>query len=188
MSRLTQGFVQVYTGPGKGKTTAALGLALRAVGHGLRVCFVQFIKGDRSTGERAAAARLHPELEIHVFSAPHWGDRSQASKDTPWWDLPPSDEDRKQASEGLLFAQRALSGGEYDLVVLDEVFGALARGLISLDQVMGLIRAKSPAVELVLTGRNAPAEVIESADLVTEMAEVKHPYKRGVPARKGIEY
>ncbi|MBE9565831.1 MAG: cob(I)yrinic acid a,c-diamide adenosyltransferase [Proteobacteria bacterium] len=188
MARLQQGLVQVYTGSGKGKTTAALGLALRAVGHGLRVCFVQFMKSDRSTGERAAAARLHPELEIHVFSAPHWGDRSQASKDTPWWNLPPSDEDKKQAGEGLLFAQRALSGGEYDIVVLDEVFGALARGLISLDQVMGLIRTKSTEVELILTGRDAPPEVIESADLVTEMNAVKHPYERGVSARKGIEY
>ena len=188
MGHLTQGLVQVYTGPGKGKTTAALGLALRAVGHGLRVCFVQFMKSDRSTGERAAAARLHPELEIHVFSAPHWGDRSQASKDTPWWNLPPSDEDKKQAGEGLLFAQRALSGGEYDIVVLDEIFAALKFELVSLDDVLGLIRAKPPAVELVLTGRDAPAEVIESADLVTEMNAVKHPYERGVPARKGIEY
>ena len=188
MGRLQQGLVQVYTGPGKGKTTAALGLALRAVGHGLRVCFVQFMKSDRSTGERAAAARLHPELEIHVFSAPHWGDRSQASEGTPWWNLPPSDEDKKQAREGLLFAQRALSGGAYDIVVLDEVLVALKFELVSLDDVLGLIRAKPPAVELVLTGRDAPAEVIESADLVTEMNAVKHPYERGVPARKGIEY
>ena len=188
MGHLTQGLVQVYTGPGKGKTTAALGLALRAVGHGLRVCFVQFMKEEGSTGERAAAQRLHPELEIHVFSAPHWGDRSQASEDTPWWNLPPSAEDKKQAGEGLLFAQRALAGGAYDLVVLDEVLVALKFELVSLDDVLGLIRAKPPTVELVLTGRDAPAEVIESADLVTEMNAVKHPFDQGLEARKGIEY
>jgi len=188
MGGLRQGLVQVYTGSGKGKTTAALGLAMRAAGHGLRVCFVQFLKAGWESGEREAAARFAPEVEIHVFGAAQWGNRSQAGDDTPWWKLPPSEDDREQAQEAMLFARRAVTGGEYDIVVLDEVFGGLRFGLISLDEVMGLICAKPPKVELVLTGREAPPEVIQAADLVTEMNAVKHPYDRGVKARKGIEY
>lgn len=188
MGALSQGLVQVYTGPGKGKTTAALGLAMRAAGHGLRVCIVQFLKGGWESGERKAVARLAPEVEIRAFGAAQWGDRSRAAEDTPWWELPPSGEDRRQAQEAMLFARRAVTGGEYDVVVLDEVFGALKFELISLDEVMGLICAKPPKVELVLTGREAPARVIEAADLVTEMNAVKHPYDRGVKARKGIEH
>ena len=184
----TEGRVQVYAGNGKGKTTAALGTALRAVGHGLRVCVVQFLKGGWESGERSAAERLAPELEIRAFGAAQWGDRSKASADTPWWELPPSEDDRSQAREAMEFARGAVAGGEWDIVVVDEVFGALARGLISLDDVLGLIRTRPARVELILTGREAPPEVVEAADLVTEMAEVKHPFRRGVKARKGIEY
>jgi cob(I)alamin adenosyltransferase len=185
---LARGLVQVYTGDGKGKTTAALGLALRAVGYGLRVCFIQLMKGERDLGERKAAAGLAPGLEIHCFAAARWGDRSHAVADTPWWKLPPSDEDRAKAQEGLEFAHQALVSENYDIVILDEVFPALSYQLISLDQVTNLICAKRPQVELVLTGRGAPPEVIAAADLVTEMKAVKHPYDRGLPARKGIEY
>lgn len=185
---LARGLVQVYTGDGKGKTTAALGLALRAVGHGLRACFIQFMKGEWDLGEREAAKRLSPELESHHFAAAQWGDRSQAAGDTAWWQLLPSDDDRAKAQEGLAFARQALVSSNYDIVILDEVFPALSHQLISLDQIMGLICARPPQVELVLTGRGAPAEVIAAADLVTEMKAVKHPYDRGVPARKGIEY
>lgn len=188
MSPLTRGLVQVYTGPGKGKTTAALGLAMRAAGHGLRVCFIQFLKGGWESGERKAAPRLSPEIEIHAFGAAHWGDRSQADEDTPWWELPPSEEDREQAREGMLFARRAVTGGDYDAVVLDEVLGAVSFGLISVKELLALICAKPPAVELILTGRDAPDEVLDAADLVTEMNAVKHPYTRGIQARRGIEY
>jgi len=184
----TEGRVQVYTGNGKGKTTAALGTALRAVGHGLRVCVVQFLKKGWESGERSAAKRLAPELEIRAFGAAQWGDRSKASAGAPWWELPPSEEDRSQAREAMEFARSAVAGGKWDIVVVDEVFGALARGLISLDDVLGLIRTRPARVELILTGREAPPEVVEAADLVTEMAEVKHPFRRGVKARKGIEY
>jgi len=183
-----EGRVQVYTGHGKGKTTAALGTAFRAVGHGLRVCIVQFLKAGWESGERLAAERLAPELEIRAFGATQWGDRSKASAGAPWWELPPSEEDRSQAREAMEFARGALTGGEWDIVVVDEVFGALAYGLVSLNEVMELIRTKPAQVELILTGRDAPPEVIEAADLVTEMVEVKHPFRRGVKARKGIEY
>lgn len=188
MPQLDRGLVQVYTGEGKGKTTAALGLALRAAGHGLRVCFIQFMKGEWDLGERKADKRLAPEVEIYHFAAARWGDRRRAAKDTPWWHLPPSEGDRAKAQEGLAFARQALTGGHCDVVVLDEVFPALSSHLVSLDQVLSLICAKPPHVELVLTGRGAPQEVIAAADLVTEMKPIKHPYDQGVPARKGIEY
>ena len=184
----TEGRVQVYTGNGKGKTTAALGTAFRAVGHGLRVCVVQFMKKGWESGERLSAKRLAPELEIRAFGAAQWGDRSKASAGTPWWELPPSEEDRNQAREAMAFARGAVAGGEWDIVVVDEVFGALGYGLISLHQVMALIRSRPAEVDLILTGREAPPEVVEAADLVTEMTEVKHPFRRGVMARKGIEY
>jgi len=131
MTELTKGLVQVYTGSGKGKTTAALGLSLRAAGHGLRVCFIQFMKGDWDSGERKAAARLAPELEI---------------------------------------------------------LGAVAHELVRLEEVVSLVCAKPPKVELVLTGRDAPPEIVKVADLVTEMTSVKHPFERGEQARRGIEY
>jgi cob(I)alamin adenosyltransferase len=188
MAEPTKGLVQVYTGAGKGKTTAALGLAVRAAGHGLRTCFVQFMKKGWESGERAALAKLAPAIEVHVFGAAEWGDRTQAAPDTPWWGLPPSEEDRAQAREAFEFARRAATGGDWHLVVLDEVFAAVKYGLVSVEDVLGLMRAKSSRVELVLTGREAPPEVIEAADLVTEMTEVKHPFEQGVQARKGIEY
>ncbi len=189
MSPLERGMVHVYTGAGKGKTTAAMGLAMRAIGQGMRVCVVQFLKGRSwQSGERLTAKRLAPELEIHPFGADQWGDRREGEEDTPWWQLPPSQEDRRRAREGLAFLRSALAGGRYDVVVADEVLGALRGGLIPLDGVMEIIRDRPPRVELVLTGRAAPAEVVEAADLVTEMKSVKHPYERGVEARRGIDY
>jgi cob(I)alamin adenosyltransferase len=186
--RLKRGLTEVYTGDGKGKTTAALGLSLRAVGHGLHVCFVQFAKGDWDKGERKAAESLSPDFELHSFAAPRWGDPSKAPPGTPWWLLPPSDEDRSQAQAGLTFALRALTEGRYDMVVLDEVFAALTHHLVTLEQVLELMRARPEQVELVMTGRRVPEEVVEAADLVTEMRAVKHPFTRGVAARRGIEY
>ncbi len=186
--RLKQGLVQVYTGDGKGKTTAALGLSLRAVGHGLRVCFVQFAKSDGDKGEGKAAECLSPDFELHSFAAARWGDAAKASPGTPWWLLPPSEEDRKHAQAGLEFASRALTGGAYDLVILDEVFAALRHGLVTLEQVLALMKARPAHVELILTGRNVPPEIAAAADLVTEMRAVKHPFARGISARRGIEY
>ena len=186
--RLKRGLVQVYTGNGKGKTTAALGLALRAAGHGLRVGVIQFMKGQLESGERKAAERLAPELEIHTFGSARWGDPSKAPPGTPWWKLPPSAEDRDKAQEALSFAREAMASGRYDIIILDEVFGAIGLGLVSLEQALDLIRARPEHVELILTGRAAPAEIVDAADLVTEMKAVKHPYQEGVKARKGIEF
>ena len=188
MARLTEGQVQIYTGGGKGKTTAALGLALRAAGHGLRTCIVQSMKKGWESGEGAAISRLAPEIELHVYGSERWGDPSKAPQGTPWWELPPSGEDHAQAQEALAFGRNAVASGEWDIVILDEVLSALKSRLVSRDQLLSLICAKPPTVELVLTGRDAPPEILKVADLVTEMQEVKHPFRKGVKARKGIEF
>ena len=173
---LTEGKVQVYTGNGKGKTTAALGLALRAVGRGLRVCVVQFIKGGGQYGEHLAAGRLAPLLTIHQTGRDCW-----IYKDK----LDP--EDVRIARETLELARDTVQGGEYDLVILDEINGAAWFGLIGVDDVLELVAARPEQVELVLTGRSADPRVIEAADLVTEMVEVKHYFQAGVMGRTGIE-
>ncbi len=174
--KLERGCIQVYTGNGKGKTTAALGLALRAVGRELKVCMIQFMKGGGPYGEHLAASRLAPFLTIIQTGRKGWVNREN-----------PDPEDQRLAREALGMAESALTGGDYDLVILDEINGAVSFGLIGVDDVLALMGRKPPAVELVLTGRNADERVIAAADLVTEMREVKHYYKQGVPARIGIE-
>jgi len=173
---LEHGYIQVYTGDCKGKTTAALGLAFRAVGRGLKVCMIQFMKGGGPYGEHFAAERLAPDLIIIPTGRAGWVNREN-----------PDPEDVRLAGEALAMARTAATGGEYDLVILDEVNGAMGFGLVAVTDVLELLQAKMPQVELVLTGRNAPPEIVAAADLVTEMREVKHYYKAGVPARIGIE-
>lgn len=173
---LEQGLIQVYTGNGKGKTTAALGLALRAVGRGLRVCMVQFIKGGGAYGEHLAAEKLFPLLTIHQTGRDGWIVRDK---------LDP--EDIRIAAGALDLAQLALRCGEYDLVILDEINGAAWFGLIEVEAILALMALKPATVELVLTGRSADDRVIAAADLVTEMVEIKHYYSAGVQARIGIE-
>lgn len=172
---LEHGYTQVYTGNGKGKTTAALGLAFRAVGRGLRVCFFQFIKGGGPYGEHLSCEKLAPLLTIIQTGRPGWVNTQDIT------------EDRCAAQEAFAQARQILISGKYDLVVLDEINGAVAFGLLDEVQVLELIHLKPPHVELVLTGRNAPERVMEAADLVTEMRDIKHYYKAGVPARSGIE-
>jgi cob(I)alamin adenosyltransferase len=172
---LERGCTQVYTGNGKGKTTAALGLALRAVGRGLRVCVFQFIKGGGPYGEHLIAERLAPLFTIIQTGRPGWVNTKDVS------------EDRRLAQDALEQAKVLLASGEYDLFICDEINGAVGFGLIDVEQVLNLIRLRPEKVELVLTGRNASEEVMAAADLVTEMREVKHYYKSGVPARTGIE-
>jgi cob(I)alamin adenosyltransferase len=172
---LEQGCVQVYTGNGKGKTTAALGLALRAVGRGLKVCMFQFIKGGGRYGEHIAAEKLAPLLTIIQSGRPGWVNTKEIT------------EDRRIAQEALTKARDLLTSGEFDLFICDEINGAVGFGLIDIEQVLELISNKPEKTELVLTGRNADERIIEAADLVTEMREIKHYYKSGVPARTGIE-
>jgi len=172
---LEHGCVQVYTGNGKGKTTAALGLSLRALGRGLRVCFFQFIKGGGPYGEQLVAERLGPDFTLIQTGRPGWVNTRDIT------------EDRRLAQEALQQAQEALLSGAYDLFVCDEINGAVGFGLLDVEQVLELIRIRPERVELVLTGRNADERVMQAADLVTEMRELKHYYQAGVPARTGIE-
>lgn len=172
---LERGCTQVYTGNGKGKTTASLGLALRAVGRGLKVCVFQFIKGGGPYGEHLIAEKLAPLLTIIQTGRPGWVNTKDIT------------EDRRAAQEALLKAKALLTSGDYDIFICDEINGAVGFGLIDVEQVLELITLKPVRVELVLTGRNADERVIEAADLVTEMREIKHYYKAGVPARTGIE-
>jgi cob(I)alamin adenosyltransferase len=171
------GLVSIFIGDGKGKTTAAIGTVIRAVGHGLRVFVVFFMKGrDYVHGEFAVLDKL-PNVTMTSFGQKGW-----IVKD----DVKP--EHKKQAALALTSAREAMLNGNYDLVVLDEVNIAIASKLVELDEVLRLIDIKPQNVELILTGRNADHKLIQKADLVTEMLMIKHPYTKGIKARKGIDY
>lgn len=176
MPRLEKGLIQVYTGNGKGKTSAALGLALRAVGRGLKVYVIQFIKGGFDYGELHVANTL-PNFTLRAFGR----GRFIISK-------PPEEDDIKLAEEALSLAEKTMNEGRNDVVILDEINVAIHLKLIKLSEVLSMLKSKPEKVEVVLTGRNAPKQLIEMADLVTEFKEIKHPFKQGFEARKGIEY
>ncbi|MDH5267441.1 MAG: cob(I)yrinic acid a,c-diamide adenosyltransferase [Candidatus Bathyarchaeota archaeon] len=175
--RLEKGLTQVYTGNGKGKTSAALGLALRAIGWGLKAHMIQFIKGGNFKHGELQIIKQLPDFETRAFG------RGRYIKEQP-----PLEEDVKLAKEALRFARKIVNTGDYDIVILDEINVALHLKLIKTDEVIELIENKPRHVELILTGRYAPSEIIDAADLVTEMREVKHPYAQGILDRKGIEY
>lgn len=172
--RLERGYVQVYTGDGKGKTTAALGLALRAAGRGLRTYVGQFMKGQKY-GE-LDALRDFPLIEIEQYGGLRCIHREEVTSEDVAW-----------AHRGLERAREAMLSGKYDIVVLDEVNVTIWFGLLSVDDLLGFLDQRPEHVEVVLTGRRAPPELIARADLVTEMREVKHYYEQDVLARVGIE-
>lgn len=174
--RLENGLIQVYTGDGKGKTTCALGLALRAVGQGFKVFIIHFMKG-RQTGEACAATRLAPEMTLRYFGRGNLVNLRA-----------PAPEDLALVQEGWTLARQVLAAGEHDLVVLDEINLALTYNLIPLEEALEALRRRPPWVEVVLTGRQAPPALVELADLVTEMRPIKHYYEAGVKARRGIEW
>lgn len=174
--RATVGRVQVYTGDGKGKTTAAVGLCVRAAGAGLRAAFVQFVKGGRRSSELDALERLGV-----VVTRP-------AVASTGLLAAGPTAEDRVASAAAWRVAADAIASGVYDLVVLDECDIALAAGLLDLAPVIAALRERPTHVEVVFTGRGAPAALLAEADLVTEMRPVKHYFAAGVKARLGIEY
>jgi cob(I)alamin adenosyltransferase len=171
-----KGLIQVYTGNGKGKTTAALGLSLRAAGHRLRVLFIQFLKGGIAYGELKSARKLSPLLKIVPM-----GRETFVNKKNP------HPIDRRFAQRGWELAKRAVQEGKYSLVVLDEINVAVHYGLVPQKELLTLMANKPDHVELVLTGRWAKPAVIRRADLVTEMKEIKHYYRKGVDSRIGIE-
>ena len=167
-------YIHVYTGDGKGKTTAAFGLAMRAKGRGKKVCIIQFMKPDKGYGEQISARKLG--IEVYPFG----GDKFVNKKN-------PSEEDIKRAGKALDFARKKIKEG-YDLIILDEINVAVDFNLISEKDVLEIMNTLPEKTELVLTGRYARESIIEKADLVTEMKEIKHYYRKGVMAREGIEY
>ncbi len=173
---LGKGYVQVYTGNSKGKTTAALGLAFRAMGRGLKTYIGQFMKGQHY-GELEAAKMVHPYMTIEQYG-----------KDTfIHVQNPPLGEDVRREQKGLARAIAAMLSGEYDIIIFDEIITAHYFHLVSLEDMLAIIANKPEGVEVVFTGRYAPPELIDAADLVTEMVEIKHYYQNGVLARDGIE-
>lgn len=171
-----KGYVQVYTGNCKGKTTAALGLAFRAMGRGLKTYVGQFMKGQKYA-ELKSAEMCQPYITIEQYG-----------KDTLIHvKNPPEPADVQMAQAGLAKGKKAMQSGEYDIVVFDEINTAHFFHLITTEEMLEVIKTKPDGVEVVFTGRYAPPEVIEAADLITEMTEIKHYYEQGVPARDGIE-
>lgn len=176
LEKYRRGLLQIYTGDGKGKTTAAFGQALRAVGHGYRVCVVQFMKG-RKYGEFVAAERYLPNLTIHLA-----GLDSFVMRDNP------APLDIEMARRGLEVARQAVHSGNYDMVILDELNVALDFGLVPLDEVLKLVKERPATLDLIITGRYARPELLALADTVSEVREIRHHYRAGVKERAGIEY
>jgi cob(I)alamin adenosyltransferase len=175
-NKMKKGLLIVNTGNGKGKTTAALGMAMRAAGHGLKVCFIQFIKGSWKYGEMEAMKRFSDTIDFHVMGKGFT------------WKSDDLERDRAAARDAWEFAQAAMAGGRYQLVVLDEFTYLLMYAMIDLEPVMETLTARPTDLHVVITGRGAPPELIASADLVTEMKPVKHPLQTGIQAQKGIEF
>ena len=173
------GLTIVYTGKGKGKTTAALGIALRATGYEKKICMIQFIKGSWHYGEMDSSKRLEPEFEMIAAGKGFVGIIDDKS---------PKEEHEKIANEAVRISNEKIQSGKYDIIILDEINYAVNLGLISVDDVLNIIKSKPKNTDLVLTGNYAKDEVIEMADLVTEMKEIKHPFQKGIKAKEGIDF
>ena len=175
-AKFEKGLILVYTGNGKGKTTAALGQALRAIGHGKKVLMIQFMKG-RKYGEVLCAEKYLPDLTF-----------CQCGLDSFVMKGKPAPVDIELARQGLEKAAREIASNRYQLIILDEINVAMDFKLIPVDEVIRLLKSKPPGLDMVLTGRNAPPEIVEIADMVSEVKEIKHHYNQGVKDRAGIEY
>lgn len=173
------GLTIVYTGNGKGKTTAALGIALRAIGYQKRISMIQFIKGSWHYGEMDSSKRLEPEFEMVAVGKGFVGIIDDKS---------PKEVHQSVAQEAIKISRQKITSGDYDIVILDEVNYAVNLGLVSVSDVLDLIKSKSKGLDLVLTGNHAKDEIVQEADMVTEMREIKHPFQRGIKAKKGIDY
>ncbi len=173
-----QGYIIVLTGNGKGKTTSALGMAMRAAGQGLKVIMLQFLKGAWRYGEIHAAERLKPDFVLCPLGAGFVHVNPEN----------PDHSDVRMTLEAWKTCRESLFSGNYDMVILDEINNAIGYGLLPIEEVLRALGEKPPAVHVVLTGREADPRIIEVADLVTEFVELKHPYSKGAPARKGIEF
>ena len=174
-----KGLVIVYTGNGKGKTTAALGMALRAIGYDHRVCMLQFIKGSWHYGEMDSSKKLEPNFELIAVGKGFVGILDDNS---------PREEHEKYAAEAVRICREKIFSEKYDVIILDEVNYAITLGLIDVQEIIKIIKEKPSELDLVLTGRDVKEEIVELADLVTEMKEIKHPFKSGIKAKKGIDF
>jgi len=179
VEQTSKGLLVVYTGDGKGKTTAALGMCIRAAGYAWRICIVQFIKGSWKYGELKGLRKLEPLVELHVI-----GEGFVGIVD----DKKDFETHCRAAREGIALALEKIKSDQYPLIILDELNVALDLGLVSRENVEGLLSACTERQHLVITGRNAPDWLTERADLVTEMKEIKHPYRKGILAQKGIDW
>lgn len=177
--KVKTGLIVVLTGNGKGKTTSALGITLRATGHGMRTCFIQFMKGDIHSGEIDSIKRLAPEAEFHVMGKGFCGIMGNPYK------FP---EHRADAQKAVKLAKKKISSGAYDIVILDEINNSLKLKLVDLPQALELIEIKPPLMHLVFTGRDAHPEIIKRAHTVSEITEIKHAYLQGIEPQKGIDY
>ena len=174
---MNKGLLMVYTGNGKGKTTSALGMAMRSAGHGMKVCIVQFIKSEGKYGELEACKRFTHEIDLRVMGRGFTFRSDDLEKD------------RKKAREAWEYSQQAMFSGDYHLVILDEFTYLLNYGMIDMDNALDVFSKKPGNLHVAITARDAPRQIINAADLVTEMREVKHPFKdAGVIGQKGIEF
>ncbi len=173
---LTRGLIAVFTGNGKGKTTAALGLAFRALGHDHRVCVIQFIKGSWKYGELETARLLQPLLDFHVMGRGFT------------WKSDDLEKDKAAAREAWDFAAQTIQADKHELVILDELTYLSHYQIIAEEEILAVLRNKPPAMHIAITGRYASEPLIQLADLVTEMREIKHPFQNGIKAQKGMEF
>jgi len=173
------GLIVVITGHGKGKTTSALGIALRAIGYNMRVCIIEFMKGDMYSGEIDGIKRLSPKVELHLTGKGFCGIKGNTY---------PYKEHRANAQDALKLAKEKMLSKKFDILILDEINNALQLKLVDLPQVLELIENKPQLMHLILTGRDAHPEVIKRAHTVTEMKEIKHAYRQGIEPQKGIDY
>ena len=173
---MAKGLLMVFTGDGKGKTTAALGMALRAAGHGMKVCFIQFIKGSWKYGEMEAVKRFDGLIDFHVMGRGFtWKSENMAA-------------DRHLAIEAWGFAQQAMASGKYHTVVLDEFTYLLNFHMVDLETCLADLADRDDDLHVVITGRYAPPELMAAADLVTDMKPVRHPFEHGITAQAGVEF
>lgn len=179
MNHIKEGFIEIYTGDGKGKTTAALGLGMRAAGNKMTVYMVQFLKGGE-TGELTSIKKLEPYFKVFRFE----------KKRDFFWNLNNEEKEelRSEIRKAYDFCMDVLKNQKCDILIMDEIMGVLGNKLLSEEDILKLMELKPKNVELVLTGRNVPLNIVNKADLVTEMKLVKHYFEKGVAARKGIEY
>ncbi len=177
--KVRKGLIVVITGYGKGKTTSALGMAVRACGHGMKVCIIQFMKGDLYAGEWDGIRKMNCEIELHATGKGFCGIQGNPY---PWA------EHRDNAQDAVDLVREQMASGRFDIMILDEINNALKLKLVDLEQVLGILRDKPPLMHLVLTGRDAHPQVIELADTVSEITEIKHAYRQGIEPQPGIDY